>query len=255
MMLWQSLLLGIIEGLTEFLPVSSTFHLIWMSRWLGLPATEFQKMFEVVIQAGAILAVVTLYFETLRRDHALLKKVIVSFIPTAVVGLMIYKVIKSYFFDNYALQLAVFALIGLLFILYETRRRSPLLQDLTSLSYKQAAIVGFAQALAVVPGVSRAGAVMLALMLLGTRRDEAAKYSFLLAVPTILAAAALDLLKAPAVTASAQNWLALAVGFAAAFLSALLVIKWFISFIQKYSLTAFGWYRILLAGLLWLIFK
>lgn len=243
-------ILGVIEGLTEFLPVSSTFHLIWFSKLLGITQNDFTKLFEVVIQSGAILAVVILYYKTVIHDRILMKKVLMSFLPTAIVGFMLYKVIKSIFFENAVLQLAVFIAVGLIFVVLEFfwRNRS-LYREAKTLTYKEAVIVGLAQSLAVIPGVSRAGAVILSLMMVGVKRDEAARFSFLLALPTILAASFFDLFKMRRVLwGQTSSALIILAGFIAAFISALFIMKWFISYLEKNSLSRFGWYRIL-AGL------
>jgi len=247
----QAIVLGLVEGVTEYLPISSTFHLIWTAKLLGLGQTDFQKAFEVIIQGGSILAVVILYLSTLLKNKQLLFKVVASFLPTAVIGLIIYKLIKHFFFENLFLQLAVFIGVGLLFVIYEKLRRSEkttkLLEELT---YKDAVVIGLVQALAVVPGVSRAGVVMLGLMFLGVKREEAAKYSFMLAIPTLLAASGLDLVKSlPILKNNLHEVGLLAVGFITAFISALVVVKWFISYLQKHSLSSFGWYRIVLGAI------
>ncbi len=248
----QSAILGIIEGATEYLPISSTFHLIQAARFLAIPASDFQKAYEVIIQSGAILAVVFLYFSTIVSDKALVKKILISFVPTAIVGLALYKVIKNFFFENTLLQIGVFILVGIIFILWERgQKRGQLFKTLTALSWRQAVLVGLAQALAVVPGVSRSGAVILTLMFLRVRRDEAAKYSFLLAIPTLAAASGLDFYKSwPALTGNLDRIGYLAIGFVAAFFSALVVVKWFIQYLSRHDLTAFGWYRLILGGIL-----
>ncbi len=252
MNIFQAAVLGVVEGVTEYLPISSTFHLIWAGKLLGLGQTEFQKLFEIVIQSGAILSILVLYLQTFYQDQKLVKKIAVSFIPTAAVGFLLYKVIKNVFLTSFSLQLAVFALVGVLFIVFEKARSGKsLTRDNNAITYKEALFVGLIQSLAVIPGVSRAGAVILALMFLGVKRSEAAKYSFLLAVPTLLAASALDLLKSGAVLlAQPQNISLLLVGFVTSFLSALVVVKWFISYLQKNTITAFGWYRIILSVIL-----
>ena len=244
----QAFLLGVIEGITEFLPISSTFHLIWASRALKLPSSDFQKLFEVVIQSGAILAVISLYAKSVWRDSQLLKKTLVAFLPTAVVGFVLYALIKNIFFENAVLQLAVFLMVGLLFILFE---RGPAGSRLTrTLSYPEAILVGLAQSLAIVPGVSRAGAVILTLLYLGVRRDEAARFSFLLAVPTILTASLFDLVKSRSLAISSEELTALLLGFLAAFVTALLVIKWLVRYLQNHTLAVFGWYRLLMVAVI-----
>lgn len=242
---WQAIILGLIEGVTEYLPISSTFHLIWGARLMGLSQSDFQKMFEVVIQSGAILAVIVLYLKQLNFELA--KKVLVSFIPTAVVGLGLYKIIKGIFFENFILQMTVFIGVGIFFIIFEKYFKNQN-KTISKISYKEAIFVGLAQALAVIPGVSRAGAVIVALLFLGIKRDEAAKYSFLLAVPTLLAATALDLVKSRAVVF--DNPGLLLVGLLASFLSAYVVVKWFINFLSKHDLSVFGWYRLAIGVLL-----
>lgn len=252
----HAVVLGVVEGLSEFLPISSTFHLIWAATLLELPQTAFLKLFEVAIQSGAILAVLALYFDTLRRDRALVARVAVSFVPTAIVGLVLYRLIKDVFFESRLLQLAVFALVGIAFIAVERLWRGRALpREARGLSYREAVAVGLCQALAVVPGVSRAGAVMLGMMALGVRRDEAARYSFLLAVPTILAASGYDLFQTRDAIGGSTDAAFLAVGAATSFLSALLVMRWFIGYLQRHSLAVFGWYRLAAAAVLWLLFN
>lgn len=248
----QSVILGLVEGVTEYLPVSSTFHLIWASKLLGIPQTDFQKAYEVIIQTGAILAVVFLYWKIVIKDKQLLLKILASFLPTAVVGLILYKVIKNIFFENYLLQLSVFLLVGIIFILYEGFwKNKNLKKRLSDISYQDALVIGLAQSVAVIPGVSRAGAVILTMMLLGVKREEAARFSFLLAVPTIAAASGLDIIKISPLLFTQNGSIGyLIVGFFAAFLSALIVVKWFIKFLQKNTLSSFGWYRVVVGILL-----
>lgn len=248
----QSIILGIVEGATEYLPISSTWHLIQVTRLLGIPASDFQKAYEVIIQSGAILAVIFLYWSTILTDWGTIKKVFISFVPTAIVGLTLYKIIKNFFFENLLLQMLVFVVVGVIFILWEKWQKQDRLQKtLAGISWQGAIFVGLAQAVAIVPGVSRSGAVILTLMFLGVRRDQAAKYSFLLAVPTLMAASGLDLYKSlPVLTGNLDRVGYLAVGFVAAFVSALVVIKWFIGFLERHDLAPFGWYRIILGGIL-----
>lgn len=253
----HAIVLGIIEGLTEFLPVSSTFHLIWASKLLGLGQTDFQKLFEVFIQGGAILSIFVLYWKTITKDFALVKKVAVAFIPTAVVGLLMYKIIKDVFFAQTWIMLVVFIAVGLAFFLTEfliKKEHLKLSKDLASLTYKQAALIGLLQALAVMPGVSRAGAVIVSMMFLKFRRDESAKFSFLLAVPTILAASGYDLFKMRSqVMGSLSHVELLVIGSLVAFVSAYFVVKWLVAFLQKNSLNGFGWYRIVVGALLFFV--
>jgi undecaprenyl-diphosphatase len=189
MNIWQSVVLGIVEGLTEFLPISSTFHLIVTSRLLGLGSSEFVKLFEVFIQSGAIFALVFIYAKTLLTDRQLLSRVLYAFVPTAVVGALLYKVIKSIFFESNWLMLSVFIGFGLIFLLLEkylSQQKIVLAKTCSSISPKHALLIGLAQACSVVPGVSRAGSVIVAMVLMGYKRDEAAKFTLLCRCPLFL---------------------------------------------------------------------
>lgn len=256
MNLIHALLLGIVEGLSEFLPISSTFHLLAVSKLLGIPNTAFNTFFDVFIQAFAILPVILLFGREWLKDREMLMKVAVSFIPTAIVGLLLSKVIKNVFFNSPWLMLSSFVIAGILFFVVELFIKKDKIQldrSTADMTWKQAAAIGVIQALAVVPGVSRAGAVIVGMMLFGFKRDEAAKYSFTLAVPTILAAAALDLLKSREVLMGGvmmQNLSLLAVGSIAAFASSLIIISWFIKYLKTHSLNIFGGYRIVVGALL-----
>jgi len=245
------IILGIVEGITEFLPISSTAHLIITSKLLNISQTEFQKFFEVFIQSGAILAVVFIYFSYVFKNKELIKKVIISFIPTAIVGFLLHKIIKTIFFNSFNLIIASLFFIGLFFIIFEYLVKSKkiiLKKNLNQLTILDTIVIGLAQSLAVVPGVSRAGIVMLTMMGRGFKREESATYSFLLAVPTILAASGLDLYKSKDFFSFfSVDGLTLMVGFVVSFITALIAIKWFIGFLQKNSLSYFGVYRIVLA--------
>lgn len=257
MTLIHAIILGVVEGVTEFLPISSTAHLILTSRILNLPQTEFQKFFEVFIQSGAILAVIFLYFRYLVKNPKIVFNIIFSFIPTAIVGLLLYRIIKNTFFHSIALIVGAFIAIGILFILIEDlikNRRINLVKSVNQLEYQQAVLIGVAQSLAVIPGVSRAGAVLVIMLLLGYKRDQAAVYSFLLAVPTIFAAAGLDMIKTNWGTISDKsNLIVLITGFFTAFITAYFSVKWLINYLQKRPLTGFGIYRIIVGIIYWLV--
>lgn len=254
----NALILGVVEGLTEFLPISSTAHLIFVSKLLKIPQTEFQKFFEVFIQSGAILAVLIIYLQILLRRKNYLKNILISFIPTAFIGFILYKIIKKIFFESYFLIIAMMLVVGVLFLIVERlvkNRRITLARVIGDMNIKGAFMIGLGQSLAVVPGVSRAGVVMVTMMFLGFRRDEAALYSFLLAVPTIFAASAFDLLKTNfSLVFNSQSLFFLIIGFLTSFISAFFVIRWFINYLQKNSLVVFGWYRIVVSGILILAF-
>jgi len=254
---WESIFLGLIEGLTEFLPVSSTFHLIFASKLIGAGEGEFTKLFNVFIQSGAILAVVILYWERLKKDPALVKKTLAAFIPTAILGVLAYKTIKEVFFESYAWMMGIFILVGLLFLVFEELVGRGHLQPhkpLSELTYRKAIIIGLVQSLAFLPGVSRAGAVLLAMMILGYRRDDAAAFSFLLAIPTIFSASAYDLFKTrELLLASGSQAPLLLVGFLSAFAVAYFAVKWFIRYLQNHTLRLFGVYRLLVGSILLLL--
>ncbi|MEK7495589.1 MAG: undecaprenyl-diphosphate phosphatase [Patescibacteria group bacterium] len=251
MNLFNALILGLVEGITEFLPISSTAHLIISSKLLNIPQTEFQKFFEVFIQSGAILAVVIIYWKIILKNKSLFINIILSFIPTAVIGLLLHKVIKGVFFESLTLIAISLFVVGLFFIIFEFLLKNKIVKTnkkIIQMTIIQALVIGLGQSLAVVPGVSRAGAVILTMMILGFNREESALYSFVLAVPTLLAASAFDFIKTDQkLIFTGSNPLFLIVGTVMAFISALLAIKWFIKFLQKNTLTSFGVYRMGLA--------
>lgn len=250
----QAVLLAIIEGVTEFLPISSTGHMIVASHWLGIAQSEDNKAFEVIIQLAAILAVVANYREKFTLRHIeLWKKVVLAFIPVGLVGLLLHKQIKAMF--TVEIVAVMFILGGIIFLLVEWlhKGRDYPVKQVEDLSYKQAAWIGFAQIFALIPGTSRAGASIIGALLVGLDRKASAEFSFLLAMPVMLAASGFDLLKHYHDFAGAQL-LPLLVGFAVAFISAWLVMRLFISFLQRFTFNAFGIYRIAFGGLLlWMV--
>ena len=254
--IWDAILLGIVEGLTEFLPISSTFHLIAVARLLGRGEGEFAKLFEVFIQSGAVLAVLLLYWGRLKKDTALIGKMLVSFGPTALLGALAYGTIKRVFLTSYFWMIGIFVLVGLVFLIFEALVKRGALSPrkaLVELSYRDALIIGLVQSLAFFPGVSRAGAVILIMMILGFRRDDSAAFSFLLAIPTILSAGLYDLYKTRGlILSSGGNVVVLLVGSLVAFLIALIAVKWLIRYLQSHTLNIFGCYR-LAAGLFFLL--
>ncbi len=250
----QSFILGIVEGLTEFLPISSTFHLIVSARFLNLISSDFLKLFEVVIQSGAIVALLFLYTRTLLTDKKLLLNVFYSFIPTAIIGFLLHNIIKTIFFESNWLMLLAFVGMGLVFLIIE-KNPPVLIKACAQLTGKQAVLIGLAQACSVIPGVSRAGSVIVAMMLLGYKRDEAAKYTFLLSIPTIIAASVFDLFQGRGLLMNfSDGWLLLIIGFVTALVVAYFVVKWLTTYLSTHSLEIFGWYRLALAGLL-VLFK
>lgn len=243
----HAVILGVVEGLTEFLPISSTGHLILTTHLLGLPDTAFSKSFDIIIQLGAIASVVFLYFKRF-FDIELLKKLIVAFIPTGVVGLALYSLVKTYLLGNTMVVLGALFLGGIALIVFERwhEEGSDAIADVSAISYKQAALVGLFQSVAIIPGVSRSAATILGGLWLGLSRAAIVEFSFLLAVPTMLAASSLDILKNYQSFTSEQAGV-LAVGFVVSFLVALATIRFLLSFVRKHDFTVFGWYRIVAA--------
>ena len=248
----EAIILGVIEGVTEFLPISSTGHLILAARCLGLAQTEFVKSFQIVIQLGAILSVVVLYWKTFLSGLGLYRKLLVAFIPTAIIGSIFYRFIKGYLFDNNKVIIWALFLGGIAIILFEHfyRERGKTIKELPSISYLQAFLIGLFQSLAVIPGVSRAAATIIGGLIVGLSRKIIVEFSFLLAVPTMAAAASLDLLKS-ADSFSKEQFAVLVMGFFVSFMVALLTIKFLLIFIKKHNFVFFGIYRILLALVFW----
>ena len=245
---FQAVLLGIVEGMSEFLPVSSTGHLILASRLLGIGPGVFVASFEIAIQLGAILAVVVLYWKRLWRLEVI-KKILAAFVPTAVVGLFVYKAVKRFLMQGELVVLASLFLGGVFLIVFERMHREPEkgAEDPASVTYGQAVLIGVFQAIAMIPGVSRSAATISGGLLLGLKRKTIVEFSFLLAVPTMLAASALDLLKSGA-QFSGREWGLLGVGFAVSFAVAFLSIRFLLGFIRNHSFIPFGVYRVAVAA-------
>lgn len=251
MNIFHALILSVIEGLTEFLPISSTGHLVLASKLLAIPTTDFSKSFDIIIQFGAILAIVSLYWKRFWSNPKLLLPVAFAFLPTAVVGLLLYKVIKDVLLTDTPVIVASLAIGGLVLILLDRFVRNPKRTDLAAMPWKHAVLIGLGQSLAVVPGVSRAAATIVAAMVLGYSRETAVEFSFLLAVPTIGAAAGLEAVKnLPALTGHIPL---LAVGFVGSWLTAFIAVRSFVTFVKRHSFSAFGWYRIAIAAAFWLM--
>jgi len=241
--------MGLVEGVTEFLPISSTAHMIITAKILHINQTTSTAFFEIFIQLGAILAALILYFHLLRTHKHLVERVIESFVPTALIGIFAHKYIKQYFFQS--LPIIGFSLIiaSIVFLVVETGIRNnniKLTKTLRGLTHSDAFIIGAAQAIALFPGVSRAGAVIVTMLILGYNRKESTIYSFILAIPTIFAAALFDLVKTKDVL-STTDLIPVTIGFITAFLSAYFVIKLFIKFTQDHTLMSFALYRFIIA--------
>lgn len=253
--LLHAIVLGVVEGITEFLPVSSTGHMILAAKLLDISQTEFVKTFEIFIQSGAILAVLALYGRDFLGKRDTMLKVLVAFIPTGIIGLTVYKLVKHYLLGNsnivlWSLFLGGIALIALEMVL---KHKKPNEKTITSISYKDALIIGIIQAISIVPGVSRSAATIFGGLIMGMDRKTAVEFSFLLAIPTMIAATGLDLVKTN-FSFNSNEWMALFTGFITAFIVALFVIKWLLSYIRKYSFIPFGIYRIVIAIFLFGLF-
>lgn len=261
--LWKAFFLGLVEGVTEFLPISSTGHLILFGDWINFESNE-AKVFEVVIQLGSILAVMWIFRHrllqlikgTLRRDPVELsftRNLIIAFLPSAIIGLLFIKAIKALFFHPGVVVVTL--VLGGFIMLWVERRRpasgpgavdvSNQVQTLEKITWKQALVVGCAQCLAMVPGTSRSGSTIIAGMLSGIQRKTATEFSFFLAMPTMLAAAVYDMYKHGHLLTQ-QDLLAIAVGFVSAFVCALFVVQAILVFVSKHTYRAFAWYRIAL---------
>ena len=248
--IFQAVILGIIEGLTEFLPISSTGHLIVAANWMGMKQTQANAAFEVIIQLAAILAVVFNYKDKFKlKKLDLWIKVFISFLPIAVVGLLFSHQIKALF--SVKVVAVMFIVGGIIFLILEYfyKEKNHTTTKVEDVSFKQSIAIGIAQVFAVIPGTSRAGSTIVGALLVGLSRKAAAEFSFLLAIPVMLAASGYDLLKHYQEFTDA-NFIALATGFITAFVVAYLTMMFFIRFLEKFTFVAFGIYRILFGILL-----
>lgn len=262
----KSVILGIIEGITEWLPISSTGHLILADEFLNLgTSAEFKEMFDVVIQLGAILAVVVIFWQKLwpfttkengyikKKSISLWSKVIVACLPAAVIGVLLDDWINEKFF-NYQTVAATLIIYGVLFLVVEliNKKRTPAVTTMKGLSYKTALLIGAFQVLSLIPGTSRSGATILGAMLLGVSRTVSAEFSFYLAVPVMFGASFLKILKF-GFNFTGLEAVLLAVGMITAFVVSIVAIKFLLGYIKKKDFTFFGWYRIAL-GILVLVY-
>ena len=253
---WQVVLLGLIEGLTEYLPVSSTAHLLLTEKILGV--TSAGRTFEVMIQLGAILALLTVYsaklwklavdFPSDPRTRRFVFAILVAFLPAVFIGVAAHKFIKEFLFES-PLIICISLVIGGVILLYVDRLRyMPRYADVMDIPPLAAVVIGFAQCLAMIPGVSRSGSTIVSAMLLGADKRTAAEFSFFLAMPTMTGAFAYDLYK---------NWSILTpddishivLGFIAAFVTGAIVVRYMLDFISKRGLSFFGWWRLLVGGI------
>lgn len=247
----EAILLGVVEGFTEFLPISSTAHLILTSQVLRIPESAFLSSFIIAIQLGAIASVVLVYWRRIIWDLETMKRVIVAFIPTALIGYVLYSLVKGYLLDNLNIIAWTLLIGGIILIVFEYWRKGTPSHEtpLSEMPYATALTLGCIQAIAIIPGVSRAGATIVGGMLLGLGRKEIVEFSFLLAIPTMLAATGYDLLKTGS-SFAAHEWELLAVGFVVSFIAAYIGIRFLVRLVQTHSFSGFGWYRILLGALI-----
>jgi undecaprenyl-diphosphatase len=259
-LLWKAALLGLVEGATEFIPVSSTGHLILASDWLGL-VDERAKTFDIFIQLGAILAIVWIYRVRLARwvgdartdpgSRRFLLNVILAFLPAAIVGFLAHEWIKSRLFNPDVVAVALIAG-GVVILLIERWPPKSRVHDVAGIPPRLALGIGMAQVLSLIPGTSRSGATIMGGYALGLSRTAATEFSFFLAIPTMLAATTYDLLKSWSVLGVTDIPM-FAVGFIVSFVSAVVVVKAFLTYVSNHTFRVFAWYRIALGVVLLLI--
>jgi undecaprenyl-diphosphatase len=250
----DSVILGIVEGITEFLPVSSTAHLIMASTLLGLKQTIDNVAFEVIIQLGATLAIVLIYLNKINfKEIELWKKVFLAFLPLAVIGFLLRHQVKELF--NLTIVAWMFIIGGIAFFIVEKfySEEKAKVKEVEKITYKQAFLVGIFQVFAMIPGTSRSGATIVGGMLGGLSRKTAADFSFLLAIPTMFAASGYEFVK-NLHSFKDQNLIILAIGFFVSFISCYFTVKWFLKFVKKYTLIPFGIYRIFMGIVILLFF-
>jgi len=256
----QAVILSIVEGFSEFLPISSTGHLILASEILKIPQTEFVKSFEIIIQIGAILAVLFLYWKKITSNFKLWPKLILAFIPTGIVGLTLYKMIKGFLLGNSLIVVGALLLGGILLIILEkiyqekdlpAGRQGHHISSVDQISNKQAFLIGVCQSISIIPGVSRAASTIIGGMFLGLKRQTSVEFSFLLAIPTMFAATTLDLVKSN-FSFTQNEIILLIIGVLGSFITAIFAIKFLLKFVQTHTFIPFGIYRIILALLFWI---
>lgn len=263
----KAIILGIVEGVTEWLPISSTGHMILVDEFLQLNmSAAFKEMFFVVIQLGAIMAVVILYFKklnpflmkkklTIKEDTLTLWfKIITACVPAAIIGVLFDDKLEEMFY-NYQTVAVALILYGILFIIIEARNKNvmPKINELSQITYKTAIIIGVFQVLALIPGTSRSGTTILGAILIGTSRTVAAEFTFFLAIPVMFGASLLKILKFGFVFTSAE-FIILLTGMMVSFVISILAIKFLVGYIKKHDFTVFGWYRIALGIIVVLYF-
>jgi undecaprenyl-diphosphatase len=257
MTILQAVTLGIVEGITEFLPISSTGHLILLSHILMIPENATLKSFQIAVQLGAILAVFVFFFKKFFDTH-ILKRLFVAFLPTGILGFTLYKLIKNYLIGNELVVVLSLFIGGILMLFVEgwykkTVRGEERHKDIRDFSYTECLKLGLFQSIAMIPGVSRSGATIIGGLWMRLPRPLLAEFTFLLAVPTMAAATGYDLLKNYK-EFSPDDITVMLAGFMTAFIVAFIVVKWLLSYIKTKDFSIFGWYRIILAVVFSLVF-
>ncbi len=249
----QSIIIAIVEGLTEFLPVSSTGHMILTSSLMNIHDEEFVKTFEIAIQLGAIMAIVLMYSKRFLQDIQIYFKLTAAFLPTAIIGLLAYDFIKSVLFNPVIVSTSL-VLGGIVLILIDKRvvEKEQQLDDVSDLPYKNAIFIGLIQCLSMIPGMSRAAATIIGGVFNRFDKTQATEFSFLLAVPTMVAATGYDLLRTNIDFTNDQLSM-LGIGLAVAFVTAWFAVKIFLKIVMNYGFKHFGYYRIVI-GLIFLIY-
>jgi undecaprenyl-diphosphatase len=253
----SALILGIVEGFTEFLPISSTGHLILVNQFISFDK-DFTVLFDIVIQLGAILAVLVYFWKKLwpfttdkiknKETLNIWYKTIVGVLPAIIIGALFASKIEEKLFNTWTVAIALF-IGGIIILIVEKRKTSPKVLSINNLSFKTAFFIGLIQCLSMIPGTSRSAATIIGAMLLGASRVVATEFSFFLAIPTMVAASGYSLLKYNGIL-SIQQFLVLATGFIVSFIVALAAIKFLINYVQKNNFKIFGWYRIILGTII-----
>lgn len=251
----HAMLLGILEGVTEFLPISSTGHLLIAEKLFSITPTEFTKSFTIIIQLAAIFSVIVLYGKTIISKPRIMWNIAVAFIVTSMIAFPAYKLVKSVFMENIWITVGALFFGGLIFIFLEYlfKKHPPSIENISNVSFSKSVWIGVAQSISIIPGVSRSAASIFGGMLVGATRQTAVEFSFLLALPTMVAATGLDMLNI-GFSFTNEEYLLLAIGCISAFVSALFAIKAFVTFVKSHSFIPFAIYRIILSLVLTVVF-
>ncbi|NWF66914.1 MAG: undecaprenyl-diphosphate phosphatase [Campylobacterales bacterium] len=252
MEIYQAIILGILEGFTEFLPISSTGHLILASHLMGLEQNDAHKSFEIAIQLGSILSILFLFKQKLVESKDLWKKLIFAFLPTGILGFLFYKHIKELFSVSTVSYMLIIG--GIIFIFMDkySKNNPPKIDDVDEVSFKQAFLIGLFQSISMIPGTSRSGATIIGGLLLGLSKKSAAEFSFLLALPTMMIATFYDIYK-NFHSFESNDFSTLIIGFVTAFIFALIAVKTFLAILKRVGFAPFGIYRVILGVLFLLI--